>query len=608
MTVQSEYEVALDRPSDEVRIDHQARRYDDGVVESAVTVTNTNTAPVTVTAAAPLVLTIEPGAHLLHWTSEWGAEFEPRRTAITEAFEVGTTAGRSAQGAHPFVVVEHADGPVTVVAIAWSGKWLVRLDPLPDRHFRLVAGMHRDGFAKVLQPGETFESPRVVHVTAPDLNAAAIALTQVGRTHWFPRNIRAETLPIEWNHWWSYEDAEIDDATFRRNVDVAARIGVEVCTLDAGWFGPSDTDSHWVDHRGDWDLVNEQRFPKGLRSLADYVHQRGMLFGLWCEIEAVGPRAALARQHPDFLATRAGERLGYVCFGNPAVRDWAFSTLERLILSHGADWIKLDFNLDPGLGCDRTDHGHDSGDGLYEHYRGYYETLDRLRSAYPTTVLENCSSGGLRLDLELLKHVDLTFLSDPDWPEHGLQLLWAATLMLPPDRLLHWGFSEWRGQHPRQDFDPRDPDLTPARLDYYRRIAMLGVTGCSMKLPDLPQWVADRLATHHRCYRDVVRRFVQQGQVRRLTEQPGRHGSGSRWAAFQYTIPSTDEHLVFVFRLDGGEDRRVLRFGGLRPDRDYRVTWQDASIERHISGARLMDEGVEIDSLPAEGSEILLLS
>lgn len=600
-----EYAVTLDHPHDVVQIDHQVRRYDEGLVESAVTITNTNSAPVTVTQAAPLVLSIERGAHLLHWTSQWGAEFEPRRTPVTAPFEVGTTAGRSAHGAHPIVVVEHVDGRVTLVSIAWSGNWVVRLEPLSDSQFRLTAGMHDTGFAKTLAPGDTFESPRVVHITAPDLNTAAIALTQVGRTHWFPSNYRAEMLPIEWNHWWSYEDADIDDETFRRNVDVAAGIGVEVCTLDAGWFGPSDADSHWFDHRGDWDLVNEQRFPKGLRSLADYVHQSGMLFGLWCEIEAVGSRAALAEQHPDFLATRDGERLGYVCFGSPAVRDWAFATLERLILGHGADWIKLDFNLDPGLGCDRTDHGHGGGDGLYEHYRGYYATLDRLRAAYPTTVLETCSSGGLRLDLELLRHVDVTFLSDPDWPEHGLQLLWAATLMLPPNRLLHWGFSQWRGHHPRQDFDPHT--VSPTQLDYYRRIAMLGATGCSLKLPDLPGWVRDRLAMHHRFYRDVVRRFVQQGEVRRLTDQPQRDGAGSRWAGFQYSIGESDEHLVFVFRLDGGTEQRVLRLGGLQPDRDYRVVWQDAAIERQITGAQLMADGVEIDTVPVEGSEILLL-
>src|SRR5262249_18577766 len=152
--------------------------------------------------------------------------------------------------------------------------------------------------------------------------------------------------------------------------------------------------SQWTDHRGDWDLVNQQRFPSGLRALSDHVHQLGMRFGLWCEIEALGPKARLAKQRPDLPALRDGKPLGYVCLGNPAAAEWAVETLDRLIREHDADWIKLDFNLDPGLGCDRTDHGHGPGDGLFEHYQGYYGVLTRIRAMHPDVVLENCSSGG----------------------------------------------------------------------------------------------------------------------------------------------------------------------------------------------------------------------
>ena len=69
-------------------------------------------------------------------------------------------------------------------------------------------------------------------------------------------------------------------------------------------------------------------------------------------------KAQLAIDHPEFVATRGGERLGYVCFGNPAVQEWAFNVLSKLIVEWQADWIKLDFNLDPGAGCNRADHGH----------------------------------------------------------------------------------------------------------------------------------------------------------------------------------------------------------------------------------------------------------
>jgi len=390
-------------------------------------------------------------------------------------------------------------------------------------------------------------------------------------------------------------------------VDVAAKLGIEVCTLDAGWFGPTNPDAHWYDYRGDWDKVNTIRFPGGIRTLSDYVHSKHMKFGLWCEIEALGQHARLAEEHPEFMALRGGERLGYVCFGNPAVQEWAFQTLDRMITEYRCEWIKLDFNVDPGAGCDRMDHGHGAGDGLLEHYLGYYRTLGKIRERHPDVILENCSSGGLRIDLGILKQTHLTFLSDPDWPEHGLQLFWGASTMLAPELLLHWGWSEWLHEYPHQTFDPRDPDLEQHQLDYYVRISMLTGTGFSQRLPGLPQWVADRYAHHIKIYKDHIRRFIRSADVFRLTAQPKREGRGDRWAGFQYSLPAGSAHLVFVFRLHGGERERTLHLRELEEDRIYTLEWLTDQRSEQRSGSDLMKDGLTFDRLLEEDSAILLI-
>ncbi len=266
------------------------------------------------------------------------------------------------------------------------------------------------------------------------------------------------------------------------------------CWTPAGLAGRAGT--FWEHYRGDWHKVNAERFPGGLRAVADHVHAHHMKFGIWCEIEGLGAKAQVAIDHPDYVALRDGERVGCVCFGNPRVQDWAYDTLARLITEYTADWIKVDYNLDAGAGCNRTDHGHGAGDGHYEHIHGYYRTLERLRQPFPEVVFESCSSGGLRIDLGLLRQTHMTYLSDPDWPEHDLQIFWGASTLLAPDALLHWTYSEWRPRDPPpyQKFDPHAPDLTPAKWDYYARISMLGRFGLSEKLP------APRLAgrAHHR--------------------------------------------------------------------------------------------------------------
>ncbi len=97
---------------------------------------------------------------------------------------------------------------------------------------------------------------------------------------------------------------------------------------------------------------------------------------------------------------------------------------------------------------------------------------------------------------------------------------------------------------PQQNFNPHDPRLTRQMLDYYTRIAMLGVCGFSQKLPELPQWVAARLADHIRIYKAHVRRFVRDAALYRLTEQPRRNGMGDRWCSFQYSLPDGSEQVL----------------------------------------------------------------
>ncbi|PZF80325.1 alpha-galactosidase [Jiangella anatolica] len=556
-----------------------------GVWELTVTVSNPGAVPVTVRRADPLRARLGPGEWAgLHFTSAWGAEFAPVRTPdLVGGLVVETRSGRSSHGAHPWVGLERP-GAAVIVAPAWSGNWHITLDPSGE----LTAGISPWEFALELPPGASWRAPSVVIAAGPDLEAAAVALTRAVARDLLPRPPGA--LPVEWNHWWPYEDAEIDEATFLANAAVAASLGIEVCTLDAGWFGRPDEGSRWTDERGDWDEVNTARFPHGLAALAGAVRERGAGFGVWVEAEALGAASRLRREHPELVATRSapvepvGYRdttvsldpddpafLGYVCLGSPAGRAHVAAGLDDVVGTTGATWLKLDFNVDPGAGCDRTDHGHGAGDGLLRHYEGLYAVLDAFRRDHPDVVLEACSSGGLRIDLGLARHVHCFFLSDPDWTEHHLQVEWAAGLLLPPVAMLHWSWSPWRGEHPGQAIDVAA--LTPDEFGATLLAASFHRFGISQRLPELPGRLRARLAEHVELYRDVVAEFVRDGTLHRLTGQPLRGGGGPREVATQLSLDD-DRHLLRVIRLpaDGGPPRpgdTAPAPRGLRPDRRY---------------------------------------
>lgn len=546
---------------------------------------------------------------ILSYTGGWGSEFEPVRQRLARDCRFETRAGRSSQGMHPWCALWRDNRSLMSVAVAWSGNWVIRYDECADGGYRLSAGVNDWAFFVDLAAGARVVSPKVVIVAQDhaDLNAATQAYATVGRRFWYPRTPLADALPVEWNHWWTYEDRSLNEHVFRANVDAAKHLGIEVCTLDAGWFGPSDPDTHWYDYRGDWHLVNAQRFPSGIRALSDYVHAAGMAFGIWCEIEAIGRHASINTTHPSIVARRHNASLGYVCLGSDAGWDWAFATLERIITAYNADWIKLDFNLDPGAGCDRTDHGHGAGDGLLCHYHGYYRLLAAIRHKYPHVVLENCSSGGLRIDLGLARETHMAFLSDPDWPEHSLQLFWGAATMLAPDALLHWGFCEWGfADHPQQTFDPRDLTLTPHQLDYYTHISMLHRFGFSQGLPDLPVWVAQRYQTHIADYQHIVRRFVKQARLVHLTNQPRRDGTLDRFAGFQYVMPDATEMLIALFRLPGAKAQRRFYLDAIQTQCTYKATWLGSTHVAYISGAELA-RGWLLADVDAPGSALVWL-
>lgn len=595
---------------DRLEVEHHTKAYaDTALVETWQKVRNLSSEPIVVTRVDSFVWEVPPATYeLFYYSSNWGCEFEGVRVALDKGMTVETTTGRSSKGHMPWFALS-AGASVLSGSLCWSGNWIFRFEPLPEGGFRICGGLHDRDFTKRLAPGAEMVSPPMVKVTGGDLNNVSQQYVRVGRKHWYPRTSLSSLPPVEWNHWWSYEDDHISERVFRDNVAVAAEMGTDVCVLDAGWFGPSDPGTFWEHYRGDWHRLNTARFPNGLRGIADDVHARGMKFGLWCEIEAIGPKAEIAAMRPELVATRGGESLGYVCLGNPDGRAWAYETLSRLIREHDLDWIKLDFNLDPGAGCNRTDHGHGDGDGLFEHYGGYYGLLERVRADFPEVVLESCSSGGLRIDLGLLRRTDMTFLSDPDWPVHDLQLFWGASTLLAPDSILHWSFGDWvhKTPPPQQTFSPHDPNLTVAQLDYYTRISMLNVFGISQRLPDLPGWVRERLTYHTRVYKDAVRRFVREADLYRLGPQPRRDGSGERWCAFQYSLPDGSEHLLFAFRMPGSEAEWTIFPLGLEPGREYRVSGFEGEMFAPRSGTELMAQGLTLSGMPPESSWLLKL-
>lgn len=173
----------------------------------------------------------------------------------------------------------------------------------------------------------------------------------------------AATPPMGWNSWDAY-GLTIDEAQFKANAAVLAsleRYGWRYAVIDEGWYmaNPFGGDRHTRDYQLDAQgrlVPAVGRFPsaragEGFKPLADWVHRRGLEFGI--HIVRGIPRQAVEENLPiagsDYRASDAADRADTCGWddGNYGVRDNAagqayYDSMIRLYAKWGVDFLKVD--------------------------------------------------------------------------------------------------------------------------------------------------------------------------------------------------------------------------------------------------------------------------
>lgn len=505
---------------------------------------------------------------LYYFTSSWGQELVEQHETITETFTFLNTKGRCSAESAPFFTLS-SDTRHIDFAICTSGNYKVTVIPKAGE-IQLFIGDAADEFSTLVPPGDTYCFPRILAHVYSTMEECYQEKQQYAKTRLMQHPVY-ETLPVIYNHWWAYEDCKISEDIILENARIAKELGVEMLVLDAGWFGNDSLSEEWYLVRGDWNLVNKERFPHGLSYLKEQIEALGLKFGIWCEIEGLGLNARLASEHPEYIAFRDEENLGYVCFGNPDVQEWAYQTMAALFKQCSAAYWKLDFNLDPGLGCNAQNHGHGSLDGLHSHYEGLYCVLDRLRETYPQLVIENCSSGGQRLNLEMAEHTHIHFLSDPDYSTHQMRLFKEASKWLLPKQILHFMWSNTVTTNGSAPFDNLNLDeLSAHEIRYHMRLAMLHQFGISHRLIDYQPETLAQIKEHLTQYKTQFRSFVSGGNY--LPLYLSKHLN-----IFSFSMD--DRVLIFLFAETAGQAEYDLS-PVLEPLTTYRLTDLDENVSK----------------------------
>lgn len=303
-------------------------------------------------------------------------------------------------------------------------------------------------FLKTLNEGETF-------VTVPVACGACDGSFDeaIGELTKYRRNIRRknednENLPVIFN---DYMNCLFGNPTTEREIpliDAAADAGAEYFVMDAGWFAQMEGgDADWWSSIGIWKEASH-RFPNGgLRGVMDYVRKKGMKPGIWIEIEGIGPDCELAKTLPDdwffqIRGTRNIEHYRYqLDFRNPEVRKFADETIDEIIEKYDLEYLKIDYNINAGLGTDLN--AESVGSGLLGHCRAYLEWLDDFFKRHPNVVIENCASGGQRMDYAMLSKLSIQSTSDQTNYELYPSISSMAGSAVTPEQAAVWSYPNW---------------------------------------------------------------------------------------------------------------------------------------------------------------------
>ncbi len=531
--------------------------------------------------------------------ADWACEgwFEWLRLPAPQPMNDGRTRVRSDRGqghdAPFFIVRNDTKGEYFIGHLAWSANWEMEFDRRTAPDGRSTALWFRIGpwasvARRVLAPGETVTTPAVHmgHVSG-DLDDAVQAMHGHLRRSVLPvpraerRHLVQMLVPCDQGY---YMAAEFNEDAVRRSIDVAAEIGAEVFTLDAGWW----------DITCDW-YPSKTRFPRGLEPVREYVHERGMLFGLYIESEGGrGPieRSWVGRTHPEWLGPK-----NIVNLSKPDAAAWVESEIRRVIEEYRPDLYRLDFNPQfTGEGM-RTERKGFSEDDYLRYYAAFDGIYNRLRRDYPDLILQQCAAGGARNDLGTARHFHETYLTDGLWMPHVLRVYAGQTLALPPESLvIALGAPGWKGP-----------------LDTYLRATFslstpLIAFGPAPSVAEINPEARAAFARYGRICREFIRPLLPTCRMYHHAPVSAHGGvTSGGWFAVEFASPDRTRGWATVIRIGADpSDTFHLIPRGLDCSRTYRVTFDSADATATVDGLSLMRDGLRIRLESAVMSELLL--
>ena len=297
--------------------------------------------------------------------------------------------------------------------VAHNASWQMEIYRI-DENLAISGGLADREFGhwmKNIAPGESFLTPEAIitvcHADSVDFFTRRLADAGQNAADAGPEC--EQDLPIVFNEYcttWGNPSHE----NICEILKTIKGKGFTYFVIDCGWYKREGVP--WDISMGDYD-PSGSLFPMGLEQTVQEIRNAGLKPGIWFEIENVG-QASEVYNNTEHLLHLDGKpltttRRRFWDMTDPWVNQYLTEHVIEFLKKYGFEYMKMDYNDTVGMGCD----GYESiGEGLRQNMAAAREFVEKVKKEIPGIVLENCASGGHRLEPGYMALTSMASFSD----------------------------------------------------------------------------------------------------------------------------------------------------------------------------------------------------
>ncbi len=504
------------------------------------------------------------------------SDFSLIRKSLSSAKIFSGIEGKPTEKYMPYFNVNGKDSGI-VFGIGWTGQWEAEFAAIQNNTNVTVK---QQSFNAYLLPGEEVRSP-LISLTFYDSSNPLKGFNVFRK--WindcvYPDNVTKDHYTVMEVAGPSSVRTSDEIIAILNDISDDVYAQTDAFWMDAGWYSYNDG---WYDGVGNW-TVDTSRYDHGIIELSSYAKKKGLGHVLWYEPERVFRNTVFHKsgsEHEQWLIDVGDDNIMWNLANEDALKYYC-EYLTSSMKENGVTIYRQDFNFAPLGYWQKADNDYYGGrTGICEnHYvTNLYRYLDYITENIDGLIIDNCASGGKRLDLEM------AFRSIPFWrSDYNCSIhsdLFEAT------QSQTYGLSFWL---------PISGSALNMTNEYSARSAIM------------PLILMDFYANHS----EFFNLFHEQRDLMSGYYYPLDFGSfdKDKMHSMQYMGEDGKNGVILIYkRAYVNESEYTVVLNGLYPDAQYEISDVDGIIETKVySGNKLLTDGLNI-SLP-DGEKAIILN